>query len=244
VGCREPAAGAPENSWIGRLPARSVEAPGSRAAPPDVSSEGVDVEYFFYCRDRPGSMPLRDAAALEHQAFMDRYAAAMIARGPTITADGSAATGSAHFVDLPGADAAREFAFGEPNYRAGVYAEVLVRRWRNELGRTMWDFAGSASGMHRFLILGHGRPATSAASRELIEENRQYLGGAGLRGQLIASGPLLTADGSHWTGTVLLAELRDREQAEAILPGSPCGRAGLYESVEVHHWQFGGRQED
>jgi uncharacterized protein len=31
------------------------------------------------------------------------------------------------------------FAFQEPLYRAGVYGEVLVRRWRNVLGRTMGD---------------------------------------------------------------------------------------------------------
>ena len=70
---------------------------------------------------------------------MDGFADAMIARGPTLTPDRKTATGSLHIVDLPDAEMARAFAFEEPYYRSGVFREALVRRWRNELGATMWD---------------------------------------------------------------------------------------------------------
>ena len=202
------------------------------------------MEYFFYCRDRPGSMALRSELVEEHWSFMDQYAGAMIARGPTMTADQSAATGSVHFVDLPGADAARVFAFEEPNYRAGVYDEVLVRRWRNMLGRTMWDFAGEVAGDHRFLILGHGKPGRTAARDKLRDEHRRYLAAGGFGDRLIACGPLLSDDGSEWAGTAMLAELPGRASAEAILAEGPYARAGLYDSIEVHNWQFGGRPQD
>jgi hypothetical protein len=43
------------------------------------------VEYFFYCRDRPDTAALRDELVEAHWSFMDRYADAMIARGPTLT---------------------------------------------------------------------------------------------------------------------------------------------------------------
>jgi uncharacterized protein len=205
---------------------------------------GFDVEYFFYCRDRPGSMALRWELAEEHWSFMDRYAGAMIARGPTLAADESIATGSVHFVDLPDADAARAFAFEEPNYRAGVYDEVLVRRWRNMLGRTMWDFAGEVAGDRRFLIIGHGKPGLTAARDELRDEHCRYIAAGGLGDRLIASGPLLSDDGSEWLGTAMLAELPDRASAEAILAHGPYARAGLYDSIEVHGWQFGGRPQD
>jgi uncharacterized protein len=101
------------------------------------------MEYFFYCRDRANTASLREELAEAHWAFMDRYAAAMVARGPTLTANETMATGSMHIVDLPDAAAAQVFAFAEPNYRAGIYSEVLLHRWRNELGRTMWEFAGA-----------------------------------------------------------------------------------------------------
>lgn len=200
------------------------------------------MEYFFYCRDRPGSMPLRTELTEQHWSFMDPYADAMIARGPTLTPDDSAATGSVHLVDLPDADAARVFAFEEPNYRAGVYEEVLIRRWRNELGRTMWDYPGGREGGPRFLILGHGKPGMTAAHDELRDDQRRYLDAGGFSDRLIACGPLLSDDGSAWAGTALLAELPDHAAADALLAGSPSAQAGLYDGIEVHLWQFGGRR--
>ena len=65
---------------------------------------------------------------------MDQYAEEMIARGPTLAVDGDTPTGSVHIVDLPDPAAAGAFAFDEPNYQAGVYRDVLLRRWRNALG--------------------------------------------------------------------------------------------------------------
>jgi uncharacterized protein len=199
-----------------------------------------DVEYFFYCRDRPGSRALRSELTEAHWAFMDRYAEAMIARGPTLTADGTAATGSMHIVDLPDSAAAHEFAFDEPNYKAGVYDEVLVRRWRNILGRTMWEFAGETAGYRRFLIIAHGKPDMTTARDSLDEAHHRYLD-RGYRERLIAYGPLLSQDGAEWMGTALLVELRDRSAAEAMMANEPYVRNGLYESVEIHDWQFGGR---
>ncbi len=85
---------------------------------------------------------MRDELLEEHWSYMDRYATEMIARGPTLADDGDTPTGSVHILDLPDSAAARSFAFDEPNYQAGVYRDVLLRRWRNTLGRTMWDFPG------------------------------------------------------------------------------------------------------
>ena len=109
----------------------------------------MGMEFFCYHRDRPGSTALRDELREEHWAYMDQYAAQMIARGPTLTDGGDVASGSVHIVDLPDPAAARAFAFDEPNYQAGVYRDVLLRRWRNTLGRTMWDFPGGRDGGNR-----------------------------------------------------------------------------------------------
>src|ERR1700760_3296443 len=89
------------------------------------------VDFFCYHRDRPESAALRDELLEEHWSYMDRFQAELIARGPTLTDDGDTATGSVHIVALPDAAAARAFAFDEPNYQAGVYRDVLLRRWRN-----------------------------------------------------------------------------------------------------------------
>jgi len=105
------------------------------------------MNFFCYHRDRPGSTPLRRQMMEEHWSYMDQYAGTMIARGPTFTGD-QRLTGSVHILDLADPAAARAFAFEEPGYQAGAYRDVLLRRWHNSLGRSMWTSAvgmGAAS---------------------------------------------------------------------------------------------------
>jgi uncharacterized protein len=186
--------------------------------------ETVSVEFFCYHRDRPGSVTLREELLEQHWSYMDRYEAELIARGPTLTDDGEAPTGSVHIVDLPDPAAARAFAFDEPNYQAGVYRDVLLRRWRNLLGRTMWDFAGGRTNGNRYLVLGLG---TGAAADLVVPQDRD---------ELIAYGPLLSDDGTSWLGTGALVQARDADTARGILTPD------RYADIEVHSWQFGGRR--
>ena len=201
------------------------------------------MEYFFYCRGRPGTETLSEELAVAHWSFMDRYAEQMIARGPTLTPDRTTWTGSMHMVDLPDAEAARVFAFQEPFYRAGVYGEVLVRRWRNVLGRTMWQFPAELGDDRRFLVIGHGRPGVEATRQTLGAAQRRWFGQPGHRDGVILRGPLLSDDGAGWVGSALLVQLRDRAAVEAMLAGAPYVQGGLYASVEIHDWQFGGRPQ-
>ncbi|MER6547529.1 YciI family protein [Streptomyces sp. NPDC001118] len=185
------------------------------------------MEFFCYHRDRPGSLSLRDELLEEHWSYMDRYAKEMIARGPTLADDGHTPTGSVHIVGLPDAAAARAFAFDEPNYQAGVYREVLLRRWRNLLGRTMWDFPGGPTDGDRYLVLGLG--ARQPAAADLVAPPRQ-------RDELIAYGPLLSDDGAAWLGTAALLRAPDADTARAVLAPE------RYADIEVHAWTFGGRR--
>jgi uncharacterized protein len=124
---------------------------------------------------------------------MDRYAMEMIARGPTF-ADDETATG-----------------------------DVLLRRWHNGLGSTMWDFPGGRTGANRYLVLGLG--SGQAADLDV----------PGHRDELIAYGPLQSDDGGTWLGTAVLVQAPDRKAARAILT------TDRYAAIEVHNWAFGGR---
>lgn len=180
------------------------------------------MEFFCYHRDRAGSAALRDELIEAHWSYMDRYATELIARGPTFT-DDDTATGSVHIVDLPDPAAVRAFAFDEPNYQAGVYRDVLVRRWRNELGRTMWEYPGGRSGGSRYLVLGLGEgPAGDPVPAD--------------QEALIAYGPLLSDDGVTWLGTAALVRAPSPAAARAVLT------ADRYAAIEVHNWEFGGRR--
>ncbi|HET8652504.1 MAG TPA: YciI family protein [Gaiellaceae bacterium] len=188
------------------------------------------MEYFVYCRDRPGTRAVRERLTEAHWSFMDAYAERMIARGPTLTEDGETATGSMHIVDLPDAEAARAFAFEEPNYRAGVYGEVMIRRWRNLLGRTMWEYRGGPEGGPRYLVIAHGGPRqTTTDPAELTAEDR-----------VIVFGPLLSDDGTGSVGAALAVEAPSRDAVEAMLTAGPL--AGLFDRIEIHRWEFGGRR--
>ncbi|MEU0575395.1 YciI family protein [Dermacoccus nishinomiyaensis] len=182
------------------------------------------MEYFCYHRDRLGSLTLREELLEEHWSYMDRYAKELIARGPTFADDGETPTGSVHIVDLPGPAAARAFAFDEPNYQCGVYRDVLLRRWRNVLGRTMWDFPGSRGGGNRYLVLGLGEGPAADLALPPDQDG------------LIAYGPLLSDDGDTWLGTAVLLRAPDPRTARAVLA------ADRYADIEVHNWDFGGRR--
>ncbi|MDR2983243.1 MAG: YciI family protein [Nocardiopsaceae bacterium] len=184
--------------------------------------KNVGVDFFCYHRNRPGSEGLRDELVEQHWSYMDRYHEQMIARGPTFAGD--TPTGSVHVVALPDPAAARAFAFDEPNYQAGVYRDVLLRRWSNLLDRTMWDFPGGREGGNRYLVLGLG---TGPGADLAVPTGRD---------ELIAYGPLLSDNGAAWLGTAALLQASDPDMARAILT------ADRYADIEVHSWHFGGRE--
>ncbi len=179
------------------------------------------MEFFCYHRDRPDSGAVRRERLEDHLSYMDGFASEMIARGPTSVGD--TFTGSCHIIDLPNPQAARAFVFDEPAYQAGVYRDVLLRRWQNVLGRTMWDFPGGRDGGNRYLVLGLG-------SGEAPDH-----GDAAANEEMIAYGPLLSDDGAQWLGTAALIRAADQDEARAVLT------ADRYASIEVHSWRFGGR---
>ncbi len=160
---------------------------------------------------------------------------------PELAEDGLAATGSMHIVDLPDGDAARVFAYDEPNYKGGVYSEVMTRRWRNALGRTMWALPADPDAS-RFLAIGHGTPDRPVIPVELHEAHRDFMVEAGYRDRVIVGGPLLSDDGTQRVGTALTIELPSRAAVELMLANDPYAGAGHYERVEIHRWQLGGRR--
>jgi uncharacterized protein len=196
------------------------------------------IDFFVYSRAAPKAADVEHDPALdeEHWSYMDRFVDGMVARGPTLAADRATWTGSLHVVDLPNAEAAREFVEREPYNRAGLFEHHVIRRFENLLGRTMWESPRS-SGDPRFLLIAdrldeageHGSakplPDFTALPRE----------------RLIVHGELLTPDEARPVGVVLALEAPTREAVAALLGG---GQAGLDEhfDVEILDWEFGGRR--
>jgi uncharacterized protein YciI len=173
------------------------------------------VQYFVYGRDRTGAGELKERLTPEHWTFMDGYAAELIARGPTLTPDGEETTGSLHIVDLPSVEAVKSFAYDEPYYRAGVFDDVVIRRFHNHTGGTMWDFANAVDGLNRYLV------HTDDAARELSSPH------------LILYGDLAALEDEAHLGRAVLLEAADPESAAALAQA---------DVTQVHPWTFGGRR--
>ena len=198
------------------------------------------MEFLVYCRDRAGTAALRQQLVQTHWSYMDRYAATMIARGPTLAEDGSP-TGSMHILDLPDLEAARAFAFEEPYYSAGVFAEVTIRRWANALGRTMWDWPADPGTDRRFLVIGTGHPGVTARRSALLAAHQGWLTDPARAAGIILRGPLLSDDGAEWVGSAMLLQQPDAASARAVFAGELYHEGGLYERLEILPWRFGGR---
>lgn len=197
------------------------------------------MQFFVLGRDRAGAGETRRALLHAHWDFMSRYADVMIARGPTMAADGKSVTGSMHIVELPDAEAARSFAHDDPLATDGVFEAIEVRRFANLSGRTMWQFAGDGA-KRRFLFIGERDAARPAPSMADISAQGDWLAHADRAANMIVFGNLLRADGATWDGTVMLLEASDLAQAQGIVAADPL--AGCYGRSDLHPWRFGGQE--
>jgi uncharacterized protein YciI len=191
------------------------------------------MDFLVYSRDAADAADLRADRELleEHWSYMDGFAEAMIARGPTLDSDRETATGSLHVLALPSVAAARAFVALEPNNRAGLYGEHRAWRFENLLGRSMWEFSGRPA-EPRFLIIGRsqlGRPVSAETlPAELLE-------------RLILYGALTTLDGGEPAGVALAVQAPDRDAVDALMEDERTG-LGVFSELEVHDWEFGGRR--
>jgi uncharacterized protein YciI len=172
----------------------------------------------------------------EHWSYMDRFADRMTARGPTLTGDRETWTGSLHIVDLPGADAAREFVEREPYNRAGLFKSHVIRRFENLLGRTMWEFPGDPVDS-RFLVIAHLHTADDERSSPVPRAGFT----APQRDRLIIHGELSTPDEAAPAGVVLALQAPTSEAVAAVLKDGPLSLEEPFD-IEIHDWEFGGRR--
>jgi len=197
------------------------------------------MQYFFYCRDKAGAFETRKALLKAHWAFMHPYIDAMIARGPTMSADGKTVAGSMHIVDLPDAAAAQLFAHDDPLAQGGVFADIMVRRFENISARTMWQYHGNAEHA-RFSWVAEAGAGRSGEGCALLAAQRRYLEDPQRAANVIVHGPLLGEDGVTWRGTVMLLETVDRTAAEQLVAADPA--AVLYAQSALVPWRFGGAE--
>jgi len=194
------------------------------------------VQFFVLGIDGPGfgvDGDLNEA----HQAYMDRSADVLIARGPTRSVDGGHHTGSVHVIELSDAAEAARFADEEPFARAGWYSSIQVTPVVACLDGTMWDRPPAQPGGPSALVTATFPPGVGTADglaasiRPLLEQSELprwiYLGVArsdtGNAGGLVAMADGTTADAHDWV-TALLRTVGITDPAVTSQPWSRGGR--------------------
>jgi uncharacterized protein len=194
------------------------------------------VRYFVHGVDREDVDEQLEELAESHWTYIDGHADALVARGPTLSTDGTSHTGSVHVVEAATIDDARRFALEEPYWLADIYASVTVSRFRSAEAGTMWDrpsqHAGSASSLVLVRWPGQSRSSAGGADRKLLRTLART-------DALVFGGLLISDDGTQSVGLVAAVDA-DIGRAAAFV--AALGLPGSTTSVTSLRWRRGGRQ--
>lgn len=195
------------------------------------------MQFFVLGIDGPGFGAGEDLNEA-HQAYMDRAADVLVARGPTRSLDGGHHTGSVHVIELPDAAAAARFAEEEPFARSGGYSSIEVTQIVACLYGKMWDRSPAPPGGASALVRATFPPGTSTAEglaaslRPLVVEHPGiprwiYVGvtrsDTGNAGGLVAIADGTIANAHEWV-TALLHSVGITDPAVTSQPWSRGGR--------------------
>jgi uncharacterized protein YciI len=87
--------------------------------------------FSFYNLDNVGTAGRRSELLSAHRAYLSRFAANMAFAGPLLAEDHETIAGSLLVLEFPSLKAAQDFIEAEPYTRAGIYASVQIREFRN-----------------------------------------------------------------------------------------------------------------
>lgn len=196
------------------------------------------MQYFAWGTDRPGGMERRIANIQPHWDFIARYDDRLIARGPVLDMDEPGAIrGSIHIAGLKDDDEARRFVYDEPFAVADLFSEIVLTRFKLELGRTQFEFESDPISPRFFVYCPATSDAPAVEPTAIAKAHQAYC--REFDRHFVCRGSLLTFDG-HWAGRVFFVEMADRATVENFLANDPSVKAGLYAETRIHRWTMGG----
>lgn len=86
--------------------------------------------YIIETFDKPGSLYVRKEHRPAHLKFLEDNKALLLACGAKLNDDGSDLGGGIYIVNLESREAARALIEVDPFFKAGLFSEVKIVRWR------------------------------------------------------------------------------------------------------------------
>lgn len=86
--------------------------------------------FAIVTKDKDGHAHVRDKFQSAHKRYLDENKHLLLAAGAMLTDEGNAAHGGILIVDVESREAAEAFVKGDPFSDAGLFAEVVITRWR------------------------------------------------------------------------------------------------------------------
>ncbi len=172
-----------------------------------------------------------------HWAYIDGWSEALVARGPTVTADGESHTGSVHVMNLPTAVAAQKFASEEPYARAGWYSDLTVSLVLPCTQGTMWDHGRHEQDCVSSIVradLGNAHD-----DEDLVEALRSGL--SNVQQQWLYFGVTSADREVENTAVVGLVDLAPTEAERALEGLISIATNEVALEIVCHRWRRGGR---
>lgn len=88
----------------------------------------------------------------------------------------------------------------------------------------------------RFMLVCHDRPNSLDLRKSTRERHLAYIQNSGTT--VWAGGALLTDDGETMIGSLVILETETLDAAKEWAAGDPYAKAGLFENVEIHPWNW------
>ena len=197
---------------------------------------------FFHVRliDNPETPEKRGQSRLDHWRYFEDHRDHFIARGATKSDDEEVFLSSVLFVEFEDWAEVRSFVHNEPHNRNGVYNDVRINRWGHGLNpKRQRDFARRDDQV-TWYIRGFGKPGMHPRRMDLLQNHLDYFAPFD-KDRFIARGGVRSDDGNEWQGSANLIALPSRDAVQEFLDQEPFYKNGLYESVLVERYIFGGR---
>ena len=189
----------------------------------------------LFDRDDPGGA-LRDANRDEHLAYLDSFEDRTLFAGPILTEDRTKELGSHRLIDLKDRAQAEAHVADEPYVTGGLQYGAEIHPWSASVPYS-WRDCPRGEGNAQFLIHAIDKPGSDQLRDDLRAAHEAYQ--ASVEHLYMTRGPLLSKDGGHQIGSLMIIDVPDLAAAKAFWEGEPFNIGGLFERVEFYGWRFG-----